>query len=157
MPITYLDVPEGIRMDGKHKLVGAIYAALHEAYPYPDDVRIFLREWRPDSVSQDGHLASEPVRPVFMMHVPEGANIDAKRKMLTNINDAIVEAYHLPKFMIFMQAYPLDRVALDGGLHSDVCRLSSRVARCQPEQRMRPPTTGQTGAMSERVRKRPRR
>ena len=119
MPITYLDVPEGIRMEGKHKLVGAIYAALHEAYPYPDDVRIFLREWRPDSVSQDGHLASEPVRPVFMMHVPEGANIDAKRKMLRKINDAIVEAYHLPKFMIFMQEYPLDRVALDGGLHSD--------------------------------------
>ena len=25
----------------------------------------------------------------------------------------------LPKFMIFMQEYPLDRVALDGGLHSD--------------------------------------
>jgi hypothetical protein len=29
--------------------VKAICAALHEAYPYPDDVRIFLREWRPDS------------------------------------------------------------------------------------------------------------
>jgi hypothetical protein len=54
-----------------------------------------------------------------MMHVPEGANIDAKRKMLRKINDAIVEAYHLPKFMIFMQEYSLDRVALDGGLHSD--------------------------------------
>jgi hypothetical protein len=54
-----------------------------------------------------------------MMHVPEGANIDAKRKMLRKINDAIVEAYHLPKFTIFMQEYPLDRVALDGGLHSD--------------------------------------
>lgn len=34
----------------------AICATLHEAYPYPDDVRIFLREWRPDSVSQDGQL-----------------------------------------------------------------------------------------------------
>jgi len=119
MPITYLDVPKGIRIEEKNKLVKAICAALHETYPYPDDVRIFLREWRPDSVSQDGQLGSEPVRPVFMMHVPEGANIDAKRKMLRKINDAIVEAYHLPKFMIFMQEYPLDRVALDGGLHSD--------------------------------------
>jgi hypothetical protein len=54
-----------------------------------------------------------------MMHIPGGANIDAKRKMLRKINDALVEAYHLPKFMIFMQEYPLDRVALDGGLHSD--------------------------------------
>lgn len=119
MPITYLDVPKGIRIEEKNKLVKAICATLREAYPYPDDVRIFLREWRPDSVSQDGQLGSEPVRPVFMMHVPEGANIDAKRKMLRKINDAIVEAYHLPKFMIFMQEYPLDRVALDGGLHSD--------------------------------------
>jgi len=30
----------------------------------------------------------------FMMHIPEGANIDAKRKMLRTLNDAIVEAYH---------------------------------------------------------------
>ena len=66
-----------------------------------------------------GNFASGPVRPVFTMHIPEGANIDAKREMLRNINDAIVEAYHLPKFMISMQEYPLDRVALDGGLHSD--------------------------------------
>jgi len=42
MPITYLDVPEGIRTEGINKLVGAIYAALHEAYPYPDDVRKLL-------------------------------------------------------------------------------------------------------------------
>jgi hypothetical protein len=69
------------------------------------------------------------------MHVPEGANIDAKRKMLRKINDAIVEAYHLPKFMIFMQEYPLDRVALDGGLHS----------------------TGPTRAISDSARKRPKR
>jgi hypothetical protein len=54
-----------------------------------------------------------------MMHIPEGANVDAKRKTLRKVNDAIVKAYHLPKFMIFMQEYPLDRVALDGGLHSD--------------------------------------
>ena len=43
-------------MEEKSKLVKAIYAALHQAYPYPDDVRIFLGEWRPDSVSQDGQL-----------------------------------------------------------------------------------------------------
>ena len=56
MPITNLDVAKGIRIEEKNKLVKAICAALHEAYQYPDDVRIFLREWRPDSVSQDGQL-----------------------------------------------------------------------------------------------------
>src|SRR5260370_35045729 len=105
MPITYFDVPKGIRIEEKNKLVKAICAALREAYPYPDDVRIFLREWRPDSVSQDGQLGSEPVRSVFMMHVPEGANIDANRKVLRIINYDIVEAYHLPKHMIFMKQY----------------------------------------------------
>ena len=77
-----------------------------------------------------------------MMHIPEGANIDAKRKMLRKINDAIVEAYHLPKFMIFMQEYLLDRVALDDGLHSDnEARVQAQkgVYRDQgPEQNERP-------------------
>lgn len=119
MPITYLDVPQGIGTDQKRELVKRIYDALHEAYPFPDDVRIFLREWPLDSVSQDGLLGSEPARPVFMMHVPQGGAADAKRTMLKRINAAISDAYHLPKFMIFMNEYPLDLVALDGILHSD--------------------------------------
>jgi len=53
------------------------------------------------------------------MHVPQGVNIDAKRKMMKMINDAVAEAYHLPKVIVFMQDYPLDLVALDGSLHSD--------------------------------------
>src|SRR5258708_3520782 len=56
---------------------------------------------------------------VFMMHVPQGVNVDAKRKMAKKINDAVAEAYHLPKFMVFMHEYPLDLVALEGGFHSD--------------------------------------
>jgi phenylpyruvate tautomerase PptA (4-oxalocrotonate tautomerase family) len=119
MPIAYLDVPQGIRIDEKRKLVKGIYDALHEAYPFPDDVRIFLREWLHESVGQDGRLDSEPARPVFMMHVPQGVNIDAKRKMLKGINAAVAEAYHLPKFIIFIHEYPLNMVSLDGRLHSD--------------------------------------
>jgi phenylpyruvate tautomerase PptA (4-oxalocrotonate tautomerase family) len=119
MPIAYLDVPQGIRIDEKRKLVKGIYDALHEAYPFPDDVRIFLREWLLESVGQDGRLDSEPARPVFMMHVPQGVNIDAKRKMLKGINAAVAEAYHLPKIIIFIHEYPLDIVSLDGRLHSD--------------------------------------
>jgi hypothetical protein len=119
MPIAYLDAPQGIGIDEKRKLVKAMYDALHEAYPFPDDVRIFLREWPSVSVGQDGRLDSEPARPVFMMHVPQGVNIEAKRKMLKRIDAAVAEAYRLPKFMIFMHEYPLDLVALDGRLHSD--------------------------------------
>jgi phenylpyruvate tautomerase PptA (4-oxalocrotonate tautomerase family) len=119
MPIAYLDVPQGIRIDEKRKLVKGIYDALHEAYPFPEDVRIFLREWLHESVGQDGRLDSEPARPVFMIHVPQGVNIDAKRKMLKGINAAVAEAYHLPRFISFIHEYPLDMVSLDGRLHSD--------------------------------------
>jgi hypothetical protein len=45
-----------------------MYDALSEAYPFPDDHRIFLREWALDSVSQNGLLGSEPMRPVFQVH-----------------------------------------------------------------------------------------
>jgi len=119
MPIAYLDVPQGILIEEKRKLVKGVYDALHGAYPFPDDVRIFLREWPLDSVSQDGRLDSEPARPVLMMHVPQGVNIDAKRKMMKGIHAAVSEAYRLPKFMIYMHEYPLDLVALDGALHAD--------------------------------------
>jgi len=119
MPITYLDVPQGIRITEKRKLVKAMYDALHKAYPFPDDVRIFIREWPLESVSQDGRLGSEPARTILMMHVPQGVSIDAKRAMVSAINAAVAEAYNLPKFMIFMHEYPLDMVSLDGGLHAD--------------------------------------
>ena len=54
-----------------------------------------------------------------MMHVPQGVHIEAKRKMMKGIKPAVAEAYHLPKFMVFMHEYPLDLVSLDGRLHSD--------------------------------------
>jgi phenylpyruvate tautomerase PptA (4-oxalocrotonate tautomerase family) len=119
MPITYLDVPEGLDIEKKRELVKRVYDALHAAYPFPDDVRIFLREWPPDSVSQDGLVGSEPARTVFMMHVPQGVDAEAKRTMLKRVNAAVFNAYQLPKFMIFISEYPLELVALDGNLHSD--------------------------------------
>jgi hypothetical protein len=119
MPIGYLDVPAGVDTDKKRTLMKAMYGALHEAWPFPDDVRIFLREWPLDSVSHNGLVGSEPARPVLTLHVPQGVNIDAKREMLKKINAAVANAYQLPDFMIFIQEYPLDLVAHEGGLHAD--------------------------------------
>lgn len=119
MPVGYLDVPTSADLSRKRQLVKAIYEAMHEAYPFPDDTRIFLREWPLDSVSQNGLLGSEPARPVFMVHVPQGADTDAKRKMLKKINTAVAEAYRLPDFIIFVHEHPLDLVAVDGGLLAD--------------------------------------
>jgi hypothetical protein len=119
MPIGYLDVPTGVDLDRKRELAKAMYGALHEAWPFPDDVRIFLRDWQLDSVSQNGLLGSEPVRPVLTLHIPQGANVDVKRKVLKKINAAVAAAYRLPDFMTFIVEYPLDLVAHEGNLLAD--------------------------------------
>jgi phenylpyruvate tautomerase PptA (4-oxalocrotonate tautomerase family) len=119
VPIGYLDVPTGLDPSRKRELVKAMYEALHEVWPFPDDTRIFLREWPLDSVSQNGLLGSEPAGPVFIMHVPQGGNTDAKRKMLKKINAAVADAYQLPEFITFIHEHPLDLVALKGGLLAD--------------------------------------
>jgi hypothetical protein len=119
MPIGYLDVPTGIDVDRKRELVKMMYGALHEAWPFPDDVRIFLREWPLESVSQNGLLGSEPVRPVLTLHIPQGANIEVKRKVLKKINTAVTAAYQRPDFMTFIVEYPLDLVAHEGDLLAD--------------------------------------
>jgi hypothetical protein len=119
MPIGYLDVPTGVDADRKQELMTAMYGALHEAWPFPDDVRIFIREWPLDSVSQNGALGSEPVRPVLTLHIPEGANADTKRTVLRKISAAVAEAYRLPDFMTFLVEYPLDLVAHEGNLLAD--------------------------------------
>src|SRR3954464_9263620 len=119
MPIGYLDVPTGVDADRKQELMTAMYGALHEAWPYPDDVRIFIREWPLDEVSQNGMLGSEPARPVLTLHIPAGAKVDLKRKVLKKIHAAVSAAYRLPDFMTFIIEYPLDLVAHEGNLLAD--------------------------------------
>jgi hypothetical protein len=119
MPIGYLEVPTGADLTMKRALVKAMYEAMHEVYPFPDDTRIFLREWPLDTVSQNGLLGSEPARPVFVMHVPQGGNADARRKMLKKINAAVADAYRLPDFVTFIHEHSLDFVAVNGHILAD--------------------------------------
>jgi phenylpyruvate tautomerase PptA (4-oxalocrotonate tautomerase family) len=118
MPISYIDVPPGIRVEAKEKLVKDIYIALDEAYHIPD-TRIFIREWPLDNVSQDGRLDSQPAKPVCFLEVLPGIRTDVKRKMVKRISAAIAEAYHFPDVLIFIREYALDMVSQDGGLQSE--------------------------------------
>jgi endoribonuclease L-PSP len=99
--------------------VKALYEALLDVYPFPDDHRIFLREWPLDSVSQNGLLGSEPARPVLILHIPQGGDLDAKRTMLQRINAAVDDAYHLPDFVAFLHEHPLETVVINGGILAD--------------------------------------
>jgi phenylpyruvate tautomerase PptA (4-oxalocrotonate tautomerase family) len=118
MPISYIDVPEGIRSDAKRKLVKAVYTALDEAYRIPD-TRIFLREWPADSVSQDGRLDAEPPKPVCFLEVPPGIRVAVKRELVKRVSAAIAEAYRASDVLIFFREYALDMVSQDGGLQSE--------------------------------------
>ena len=132
MPIGYLDVPTGADLATKRELVKELYDAMYEVYPFPDDTRIFMREWTLDSVSQNGLLGSGPARPVFIIHVPKDGNLVAKRTMLKKINAAVTKAYQLPDaerqdlqaaghgyFALFLHEHSLDTVVIDGGILAD--------------------------------------
>src|SRR6201981_2353472 len=88
MPIAYLDVPEGIEIEEKKKLVKDIYEAFDEAYPFPPDHRIYVHEWPLDSFSLNGLLGSGPPRPVLQIHAPEGLPVAAQRKMIKPRQDS---------------------------------------------------------------------
>jgi hypothetical protein len=51
---------------------------------------------------------------LFIVHVPQDANTDARRKMLARIKAAVAEAYHLPDFAIFLHEHSLDTVVING-------------------------------------------
>jgi hypothetical protein len=119
MPVAYLDVPTGADVRKKKILVKALYDALHEAYPFPDDTRIFLREWPGENLSQNGVLDPDPVRPVFTIHGPQDVDIDAKRSMMQKVNAAVEAAYGLPEFQAFILEHPLHLVANQGKVLAD--------------------------------------
>lgn len=118
MPVSFLEVPTGLGVDAKRKLVHDVFVALDAAYRVPD-TRIFIREWPPESVSQDGRLDSHQPRPVAFLDVPPGIENDAKRTLVRRISAAVTEAYHLSDVLIFIREHRLDLVSLDGGLQSE--------------------------------------
>jgi hypothetical protein len=103
-------------------LVEKTTAALNEASPIPD-VRIFLREYQADNVSQDGRLESEPVRPVCFIEAPQLRSLDARRKLMEKINAAVADAYegiaNTREILILHNEYPLENAGGAGRLQSD--------------------------------------
>ena len=118
MPIAYLDVHEGIEIEEKKVLVKGSYDAMQEVYPVGDK-RVYVREWPFNSVSQDGQVGWKRPRLVFQFLGPRLA-IEAKRKMMKDTTAAVANAYkNPPDFVVFLQEYSDDQVAINGNLISD--------------------------------------
>ena len=72
MPVAFLELPSGLGMDTKKKLVKDVADAIHDAYQIPD-TRVFLREWPTDrtstltvsSADRFGPSATSSFRPGF--------------------------------------------------------------------------------------------
>ncbi|GAA2646981.1 tautomerase family protein [Nonomuraea recticatena] len=122
MPQFFIEAPTGVRSEAKQKMMKEITAAIDAAYHIPD-VRIWLREYAPDQVAQDGRLAAEPIRPLCFLEAPELASLDAKRRMAGKIHTAIAEAYdgiaNTEETLILMNHYPLENAGWAGRLQSD--------------------------------------
>jgi len=126
MPCAYLDLPSGLAVDTKKKLVKEVADSIHHAYMIPD-TRVFLREWPAEQMSIDGQLGS-PMRPICDFVVPPGLPVEAKRQLIKRVSSAIAEACNLPRedvplpsgkkvstrwVLAFFSEYPLEQAALD--------------------------------------------
>ncbi len=123
MPQFFVEAPEGIQPAAKQKMMRAITDAIEEAYPIPD-VRVWLREYSPDTVSMAGRIGAEPVKPVCFLEAPELTSIEAKSAMVAKILAAVDEAYrglaNTEETLILLNHYPLENAAWAGRLGSEM-------------------------------------
>jgi phenylpyruvate tautomerase PptA (4-oxalocrotonate tautomerase family) len=132
MPVFTIDAPSGVSQDAKRKMMKEVTEALHAAWPIPDS-RGWLREYPSGSVSQDGLIGAEPVRPVCSLEAPELSNLDAKRKLVAKVESAIAAAYdgiaNTEEVLVLVNHYPLQNVGWKGSLQSDKPEIVAAIAQ----------------------------
>jgi len=123
MPQFLIEAPIGASRDAKQRMMKQISEAIDEAYGHFPDIRIWLREYPAENVAQDGKVGAEPVRPLCFLEAPELRSLDAKRKMVAWVHEAIQVAYHglanTGETLILMNHYPLENAGWAGRLVSD--------------------------------------
>lgn len=60
--------------------------------------------------------------PVYTIDAPEGANPDAKQRMMKEIHDALDDAYHFPDTRGWLREYTTENVAQDGRVGTESVR-----------------------------------
>src|SRR5262249_15047364 len=125
MPAAYIDLPTGLGVDTKKKLMKEVFEAMHHAWMIPD-TRVFCHEWPADQMSIDGETGAI-MRPIINFHGPR-LPIEARRQLVNRVSCAIAEACNLPRedvplpsgkkvstrwVLELFSEYPLDQAALD--------------------------------------------
>jgi phenylpyruvate tautomerase PptA (4-oxalocrotonate tautomerase family) len=123
MPQFLIEAPVGASRDAKQRMMKQISEAIDEAYGHFPDIRVWLREYPAENVAQDGKVGAEPVRPLCFLEAPELRSLDAKRKMVARVHEAIRVAYdglaNTGETLILMNHYPLENAGWAGRLISD--------------------------------------
>jgi phenylpyruvate tautomerase PptA (4-oxalocrotonate tautomerase family) len=128
MPICMIEGPSGLSKDSKKELMRKTLESLVKAYQMPDD-RVFVKENPEENIGHTSHsenvdfiVQSGKARPICIIQAPQGLPLDAKRVLMSDLTDHVVQAYGLNDLrdvLIFIQEYPLDVVANNGLLQSE--------------------------------------
>jgi phenylpyruvate tautomerase PptA (4-oxalocrotonate tautomerase family) len=125
MPVAYVDLPTGLGVEIKKKLMKEVFEAMHHAWMIPD-TRVFFNEWPADQISIDGKTGTA-MRPIINYHGPR-LPIETKRELVSGVSSAIAKACNLPRedvplpsgktvsttwVLQLFSEYPLDRASLD--------------------------------------------
>ncbi|MEW9527445.1 4-oxalocrotonate tautomerase family protein [Microbispora sp. NPDC049125] len=131
MPQLLIEAPIGIGDQAKRKMMMEITEAVDAAYHIPD-VRIWLREYSPENVSQDGRINAQPIKPLCFLEAPELSDLDTKRTMAEKILAAIATAYrglaNTDETLLLMNHYPLENAGWAGRLQADNPEIVKAVA-----------------------------
>jgi phenylpyruvate tautomerase PptA (4-oxalocrotonate tautomerase family) len=123
MPQFMIEAPIGASRQAKQQMMKRVSEAIDQAYRGFGDIRVWLREYPPENVAQDGVVGAELVRPLCFLEAPELRDLDAKRKLAAAVHGAIADAYgglaNTDETLILMNHYPLENAGWAGRLQSD--------------------------------------
>lgn len=132
MPVFTIDVPEGATPEAKRQVLAEVTRALHETYRFPDH-RGWLREYPAADIAVEGRVGIEPARPVCSVEAPELHDLDAKRRLVKGITEAIASGYadlaNTDETLILINEYPLEQVGWRSGLQCDTPEIVTAMAR----------------------------
>ena len=122
MPMCFVEAPMGLPLEAKHRLHENLSKAICGAYGIAD-VRTYIREYSLENAAQDGQVEGEPVRPICVLEVPELRRLDIRRRLVAEINAAMVEAYgqiaSVDKEMVFINEYASQDIGRPDRLQCD--------------------------------------
>lgn len=131
MPLLFLEAPTGLAPHGKAEMMAALTEAIDKTYRFPD-TRVFLREYEPENVCQDGRVGSDAVRPVAFLEAPELSSTDAKRSLVVELQAVIAQFYadlaDVEQTLVLINQYPLENVGWLRQLQSDNPMIVEAVA-----------------------------